>query len=516
MRIKNLLQYLEMTATRLPDRTAISDGQDGASLTFEELLDCARRIGSALCRAEATGKRVAVLMDRHPMTVAVMLGAVYAGACYVPLDGSMPTARVQHILAQSQATLMVCDRTNCAVGESYGLPVLVDEQLCGGSIDSAVLAKVRDAQIDTDPLYIIFTSGSTGTPKGVIGCHRAVIDYGEALTAALGFDEACVFGCQSPLYFDAPFKELLTTLMCGATTYLIPRRLFSFPVLLLQYLKQHQINTICWVSSALSAVAALGALESDPPKTLQTVVFGSEVFPLPHYRRWREALPQACFWQLYGPTEATGMSCYFYADRDFADGERIPIGRPLDNTGVFLLNENGEEVCPEEGKRSEQGEIYLRGSCLTLGYDHDDVRTAERFVQNPLQRAYPETVYRTGDMAYYNERGELVFWGRKDGQFKRMGHRVEPGEIEAAALRCDGVMRAACGVRASDTDFVLFYTGEFNDTVVMQALRQYLPRPLLPRAVRHLDELPLTDNGKIDRRALSRLAEEDELWNEKS
>ena len=131
-------------------------------------------------------------------------------------------------------------------------------------------------------MYIIFTSGSTGNPKGVVGCHRAVIDYAEALTGALGFDESCVFGCQSPLYFDAPFKELLTTLKCGATTCLVPCRLFSFPLLLLGYLRENRVNTVCWVSSALSAVAMLGALEIAPPTTLRQIVFGSEVFPLPH------------------------------------------------------------------------------------------------------------------------------------------------------------------------------------------------------------------------------------------
>ena len=509
MRIKNILQYLEMTAAHLPDRIAISDGGDGASLTFSALLAHAQRMGCGLCRAGATGKRVAILMDRHPMTIAAMLGAVYAGACYVPLDPSMPNARVQDILTQCRASLLICDATNCATGKTYGLPVWTDEQLCDEPVDEQLLLGVRQAQIDTDPLYIIFTSGSTGAPKGVIGCHRAVIDYGEALTSALGFDQACVFGCQSPLYFDAPLKELLTTLMYGATTYLIPRRLFSFPILLLRYLNENGINTVCWVSSALSSVSALGALESEPPRTLHTVVFGSEVLPLPHYRRWREALPSARFWQLYGPTEATGMSCYFCADRDFNDGERIPIGRPLDNTGLFLLDEDGVPVMAQEGRSSKQGEIYLRGSCLTLGYDHDDVRTRERFVQNPLQKAYAETVYRTGDLAYYNERGELVFVGRRDAQLKRMGYRIEPGEIEATAMRCPLVTGAACGVCASGEDVVLFYTGACDDKQVMQTLKDYLPRALLPRAVRYIDALPLTENGKIDRGALSRFARED-------
>lgn len=507
--MKNVLQYLESTAARLPDKVAVSDGVGGESLTFAALLDVARRIGSVLCRAGMTGKRVAILTERHPYAVALMLGAVYAGAVCVPLDASMPRLRMLQILERSAASLVIFDQQNRAVAQELGVVGQCCEELFEGEIDEVVIDAVRSVQTSTDPLYIIFTSGSTGEPKGVVGCHRAVIDYAEALAGALGFDEDCVFGCQSPLYFDAPLKELLTTLKCGATTVLIPRRLFSFPIPLLAYLRDNKINTVCWVSSALSAVAVLGALEIDPPTTLRRVVFGSEVFPLPHFRAWRAALPSAQFWQLYGPTEATGMSCYFQVDRDFEDGERIPIGRPFDNTGLFLLSENSGRVVPVAGERSQQGEICIYGDCLTLGYDHDPERTAESFVQNPLHSAYPERVYRTGDAAYYNERGELIFVGRRDGQIKRMGHRVEIGEIEAAAMRCKGVTGAACAMRPSDADIVLFYTGEAAEQQLTETLREYLPRYMLPRAVRRIDALPHTPNGKIDRRALAATAWED-------
>lgn len=510
MRIKNILQYLEATVARLPDKIAVSDGADGQSLTFAALLDAARRVGSVLCRDGMTGKRVALLTERHPYAVALMLGAVYAGAVYVPLDASMPRQRVEYILSHSDVSLLIFDGKNRAAAQELNMPVRHCDELLGAEIDADALQTVREAQMSTDPLYIIFTSGSTGTPKGVVGCHRAVIDYAEALTGALGFDEHCVFGCQSPLYFDAPLKELLTTLKCGATTYLIPRRLFSFPMLLLAYLRENGVNTVCWVSSALSAVAALGALAHDAPTTLERVVFGSEVFPLPHFRAWREALPHAQFWQLYGPTEATGMSCYYKVDRDFEDGERIPIGRPFDNTGLFLLGEDGNAIMPVEGERSEQGEICLYGDCLTLGYDNDPERTAECFVQHPLHTAYPERVYRTGDAAYYNERGELIFVGRRDGQIKRMGHRVEIGEIEAAAMRCKTVTGAACAVRPSDADMVLFYTGSADECEVMDTLREHLPRYMMPRVAYRMDTLPHTPNGKIDRRALAASAWKDE------
>lgn len=494
--MKNVLEYLEYTAARLPDKIALTDGVDGASLTFSTLLDHARRAGSELCRTGVTGKRVAVLMERHPGAVAAMMGVAYAGACCVPLDATMPRERISYILEKSSVAAIVCDKACAALAASFGLPWLDAELLFAAQADDACLAAVRKKQSSEDELYIIFTSGSTGVPKGVVGCHRAVIDYAEALTAALGFGEDCVFGCQSPLYFDAPLKELLTMMKRGATVCLVPRPLFSFPVPLLRYLNDNRVNTICWVSSALSSVAALGGLEAEKPSALRTVVFGSEVFPLPHFRMWREVLPEADFWQLYGPTEATGMSCYFKVDRDFADGERIPIGRPFDGTGLLLIDENGEA--------SDEGEICLYGDCLTLGYDNDEARTAEAFVMLRCEDGVTRRVYRTGDIACRNERGELEFLGRRDGQIKRMGHRIELGEIEAAALRCQGVHAAACVVSGRDEELVLYITGDADEADVERALREYLPRYMQPRRCCRGAALPHTENGKIDRRALAK------------
>ena len=501
MKVKNILQYLEHTAAQCPDKVAITCGGEDVGLTFAALSDAARRIGSALCRRGLTSRRVALLMDRRPSAVAAMLGAVYAGACYVPLDTAMPPARLSYILSHSSVAAVVTDRACEAVARGLGLPTLSYEALVTEPVDGQALDAVRSAQAPEDETYIIFTSGSTGRPKGVVGCHRAVIDYAEALTGALGLGEDCVFGCQSPLYFDAPFKELLTTLKCGATTVLIEKRLFSFPVLLLRFLNENKINTVCWVSSALSSVAVLGALDAVSPTTLRTVVFGSEVLPPMHLRAWQNALPKARFWQLYGPTEATGMSCFFAVDRTFSDSERIPIGRPFEGTGLLLLDENDAPA--------SEGEIVLFGDCLTLGYDHDPERTAAAFTPYRFADGHVETVYRTGDLARYNERGELIFLGRRDGQIKRMGHRIEVGELEAVALRLDGVARAVALTRAEDADLVLVYTGNAAEREVLDAIRAELPRYFLPRLCRRLEVIPLTDNGKIDRQAIWRMLMEE-------
>ena len=295
----------------------------------------------------------------------------------------------------------------------------------------------------------------------------------------------------------------MPTIKYGATAYLIPKQLFMFPTKLCDYLNEHKINTVCWVVSALTMISSLGVLESNPPKYLTTVCFGSEVFPKVQYALWRAALPEARFFNLYGPTEATGMSCYWAADRELAADEPIPIGRPFDNTRILLINEKGQRA--EVG---EVGEIYISGTCVTLGYYNNPEKTAEAFVQNPLQSAYPETVYRTGDLGKYNDHMELVFVSRKDSQIKHMGHRIELGEIEAAAATVQGVGRVCCVYPADQKKIVMYYVGGIEPTPLTKELRLLLPRYMLPAAVHKLDTMPLTVNGKLDRRLLLEKATE--------
>ena len=493
---KNILTYLENTAARLPEKLAFSTGKEG--MTFSEVQRGAAAIGSFLAGRGYYGEPIVIFMDKHPRTVTSFFGVIYAGCFYVCLDEKMPEARMRAILENVSPRAILCDKKNQKAAEALGVgQVFLYDEIVNTEIDPAALLSVRKRQCDTDPIYVVFTSGSTGMPKGVVACHRSVIDYTDALSEALGFSEDTVFANQTPLYFDAPLKELMPTLKFGATTYFVPKMLFSFPVRLIEYLNEYRINTVCWVVSAFVQISSLGALDTMKPQYLTKVAFGSEVFPRKQYELWREALPDAQFYNLYGPTEATGMSCYWCADRALLDEEPIPVGIPFDNTDVLLLTEEGKRAA--EG---EAGEICLRGTCVTLGYYNNPEKTGEAFVQNPLNKAYPELIYRTGDIGKYNEYGELVFVCRKDSQIKHMGHRIELGEIEAAALRSDGVSRACCLYDAEGKRIALFWVGGGNAEAMQKNLAQYLPRYMMPAVLRPLDAMPLTDNGKIDRRTL--------------
>ncbi len=498
----NILQYLEATAPKLPRKIAYSDGTD--SITFDRLLRSARSVGSALLRAGYRGAPVAILMEKHPSVPAAFFGAVYAGCYYVPLDSSMPTHRMEVILEQVGARVIIVDQKNEKNAEAlrFDGEILRYGKLEAQSEDDVALASVRETQLDIDPIYIVFTSGSTGIPKGVSACHRSVIDYVEALSDTLGFSEESVFANQTPLFFDAPLKELMPVIKFGATAYFVPKTLFMFPMKLVDFLNEHRINTVCWVVSALTMISSTGTLEKNPPKYLKTVAFGSEVFPLPQYRLWREALPDAVFYNLYGPTEATGMSCWWRADRELEQDEPIPIGKPFPNTGLMLIREDGTEA-----GAGETGEIYLRGTCVTLGYFRNAEKTAEAFVQNPLHRNYPEAVYRTGDIGRFNSHGELVFVSRRDAQIKHMGHRIELGEIEAAAAQAEGIRRACCVYDSEKKRIVLFYEGELDALGLLTFLKGYLPRYMIPAVCCEMERLPFTPNGKIDRKYLQKKAE---------
>ena len=494
----NILEYLEATAPRLPQKLAYSDGS--YNMTFSELFQSAKGLGSALRQRGYTKEPIAILMAKHPKEIAAFYGCVYAGCFYVPLDPDMPARRIEVILESVGARAMIVDAKGEKLlsGISFGGEVLRYDSLAAEAVNEPLLAEVRRGQIDTDPIYIVFTSGSTGIPKGVVACHRSVIDYVETLCDALGFSEDTVFANQTPLFFDAPLKELMPVIKFGATAYLVPKQLFMFPMKLCDFLNEHRVNTVCWVVSALNMISSLGVLEKNPPRYLTTVAFGSEVFPIRQYELWRKALPAATFFNLYGPTEATGMSCYWRADRELDQGEPIPVGRPFRNTDLMLVTEDGKRA--GEG---ETGEIYLRGTCVTLGYFNNAEKTAEAFVQNPLQQNYPETVYRTGDLAYYNKHGELVFVSRKDAQIKHMGHRIELGEIEAAAGICDGILRACCVYDSENKRIILYYTGNKTGEELTAFLRAYLPRYMLPALCERLEDMPLTPNGKLDRKGLA-------------
>lgn len=493
----NLLGYLEETIKTHADKTAFA-GENG-SMTFGSIYEQARRIGSFLAEKEVRRKPVIVYMQKSPEEITAFLGVLYAGGYYVPVDKEMPEERRKNIFRMMPDAWCICEKDTKETGH-----VLEYQRLCRAEEKPGLLTAIREQHVDTDPAYTVFTSGSTGVPKGVVANHRSVIDYIEQLSEILHISGDTVFGNQAPFYVDACLKEIYPTLKYGAKTVLIPRKKFRFPVELVNFLNEQKINTICWVTPALTMISALNTFEAVKPGYLRTIAFGSEVFQTAQFRIWAENVP-AEYINLYGPTECTGMSAYYRVSREIGEDEVIPIGRAFPNTGIFLLGEkeNGEYLISPENEE-EQGEIIIRGTCVTMGYYADREKSSTVFVQNPLQKHYPEMVYRTGDIGRY-QNGELVFVSRKDNQIKHMGHRIELGEIETVTGRIENVFSCACIYSEKDRKIVLYYTGLLQPGELKKKLKEKLPSYMLPSGIYRLEELPLTLNGKTDRKRLKEL-----------
>lgn len=497
---RNVLEYLEESMERVPDKIAFAD--DVQQLSFRDFGERAKRTGTYLAARGLFRKPVIVYMERTPDLVAAFFGAVYSGCCYAPIDAEMPRRRIKLILQNTQAEYMICDAKTAEDAKrlNFGGTVILYEQCQKTETDEAVLADIRRKTIDLDPVYIFYTSGSTGVPKGVVGHHRGIINYIEQLSEALGFDESFVFANQTPLFWDASMKEIFATLKCGATTWITPIELFLFPVKLVEYLNERRINAINWVASALTMVSAFGTFDVVKPEYLKLVTFCGEVFPAKQFNIWKRELPEARFYNLYGPTEATGVSTYYCADRLFEENEAIPIGKAFANTEILLLDGQGNEV-PE----GETGEMCIRGSGVTLGYFGALERAGEVFTQNPANPYYFDPIYHTGDMARRNDQGDLVFAGRRDHQIKHMGHRIELGEIDAELNAIDNVNAGCCIYVKEREKLVIYYVGDIEKGALVGKLKERLPRYMLPNAVVPLDKMPLTVSGKMDRMELQRM-----------
>ena len=490
----NVMAYLDETVKRLPDKIAFANESEG--FTFKEVYEHSRSIGTFFHNQNYYRRPVVVFMDKHPKTIMAFFGVITAGCYYVPIDEEMPQSRVDLILENCKPEWLICDAHTAEKAKEFAYQgnICLYDEIASTPVNDEALAEIRYKALDVDPIYIVFTSGSTGVPKGVVACHRSVIDYIEQLSETLGFHEGTVFANQTPLYFDACLKELYPTLKFGATTYIVPKSLFMFPVKLVEFLNEHKVNTICWVVSALTMISAFGTFKLVKPEYLKTIAFGSEVFPMKQFRIWREVLPEASFTNLYGPTEGTGMCCFYHVERELSDTEPIPIGQPFKNTEILLLN--------DENQLDKEGEICIRGTSVTLGYYNNPEKTNEAFVQNPLNTAYPEIIYRTGDIGKYNEHGELVFVSRKDYQIKHMGHRIELGEIEANVNMLDAIKLCGCIYDNEKGKIVLYYVGDVDAKSLVAELKNKLPRYMIPNYVEQLEQMPFTANGKINRVAL--------------
>lgn len=512
--IHNILELLERSAERFPDRPAFGDPEK--DISFRELVRKARAAGELLAADVPSESPVAFYLEKSVDAVIAMFGAVYAGGFYSFIDVRQPAARAQKVLDVLEPAVLITDEENAEKAEELsfgGRRILLKDLLeqAGRTLSgqkeplpplSPVLARIRSTMTDTAPLYVNFTSGSTGTPKGVAVCHRSVIEFIAHFAPLFQVTEEDIFGNQAPFDFDVSVKDIYSGLYTGAKVQIIPREYFTNPTQLMDYLCEKKTTVLIWAVSAMCFVSIMNALDYRIPETVRAVGFSGEVMPIKQLKVWKKYLPDAMYVNLYGPTEITCNCTYYVLDpgKEYGLEEVIPAGTAFENEKVFLLDEENQEVDPSD--LSGEGEICVGGTCVALGYYRDPERTAAAFVQNPLNDRYPERIYRTGDIGRYDADGNLVYVSRKDFQIKHLGHRIELGEVEADTMARDGVSRACCIYDAKKKRLILFYTGERDKKNLEKELREILPPFMVPNKTIRLEEMPLNKNGKIDRHAL--------------
>lgn len=503
--MKNILEYLENTAGRKKDEIAVDDGS--RCLTWGELKDASRKMGSVLADSLTPGQPAVVLAEKSAVTLASMLGIVYAGGFYVPVHPEQPSGRICKILDTLKTEVVITEKEHLGLLKECGYRgriILMEEALQGG-INCEKLLEIRRNSRETDLLYGIFTSGSTGIPKCVVVSHKSVIRFIDHFVKIFGITEDDRIGNQAPFDFDVSVKDIYSSMATGAALVLIPRELFAMPPRLLDYLCRKKITTLIWAVSALCLISALKGLKYKVPETVRKVMFSGESMPVSQLRIWREALPDAKFVNLYGPTEITCNCTYYKVEKDFQDQDRLPIGRALPGRKVFLTDENQNEIVIP----GKIGEICVAGESLSDGYYNQPEQTEEKFVTYLCE----QRTYRTGDEGYYGTDGELYFAGRKDFQIKHMGRRIELEEIENALSGIPGVDSSICVFDRDRNRIIGFYKGKPASGDVRRALKEKLPPYMVPNRLLQAEDIPLNKNGKKDRAYFMRkISEETEEW----
>lgn len=505
MRI-NVFSYLEESASRFPEKVALAD--DKTRITFKEWLDYSLSIGTKIYQ-ECNGccrKPILVFVDRKVEGLVGFMGVMASGNFYVPIDNKMPPARIKLIvdILDPVAAITVTSKDKSALEEiGYEGKVLNYSDAIRFESDKDSLEDVRSGLIDLDPVYSIFTSGSTGVPKGVIISHRGMIDLAEWLVDTLEVTEKDTLGNQTPFYFDGSVKDIALGLKTGATIYVIGKKYFSFPKLLVDLLNNNEITCLLWATSAITLIGNSRILNERKLEHVRLVTFAGEAMPAKQLNQWIDNLPAARFFNLYGPTEITVDCTYYEVKHKFPDDTFIPIGKACRNMEVIVLNEDNKPVVGDEC-----GELCVRGSGVAMGYFGNKEKTLEVFVQNPLNPYYNDIIYRTGDIVKYGEGGNLIFVSRKDFQIKHKGNRIEMGEIEVAVNSIPDVTNAACIFDHPNDKIVLYYTtsdGQARD--IINLVRDKIPVYMFPDHVCLLKEMPYNLNGKIDRLELKNIYE---------
>ena len=502
-------EHVARHAALTPQAEAVTDGS--GRFSYRELDASADRVAQQL-RAHGVGPDAMVLvsMKRSVWALVAMIGVLRAGATVVPLEVRTPAVRRAQIIEGCRPRAVLCDGGNLAALQADeglgGLAVVflvVDASLEGPPSSEGEVA-APEPQGSPDALaYVLYTSGSTGRPKGVMLSHRNIDAYAEWAVHRVGITAADRVLSTAPFYFDMSLFDIFCALRAGAALCIATERALLFPKKLLEFSEAEAVTVWKGVSSLLRYLCRTGALSPDRIPSMRVVLFGGEELPAKYLQAWMATFPDKVFFNFFGPTEATGASLYHRLREPPATAdERVPIGIPRENTELYLLDEELQQVAP-----GEVGEIAVSGVCVSHGYLGDPQRTARVFRDDPFRPG--QRMYLTGDLGRCLPDGTHIFLGRTDNQVKFMGYRLELSDIENALTAIDGVSEAGVLLgppgKAGVEELVAYVvlTGVTRVADARAGLKGRLPFYMLPRVLRPIDRLPRSERGKLDRQALA-------------
>lgn len=495
----HLLDYFEETVERKSGSIAVIHNDQ--NICFADLRSKAEKFGSCLLKItnDCVNTPIAVFLPKEINAVVADLGIMCSSNPFMNLDVKTPKERIMNIFELVKPAAVVTSKKFSKSLSDVTVPVVMIDELDWDTItvDAALLKSRRESLIDTDPFCLINTSGSTGTPKGVVLNHRSFFDFITVSNERFGFNGSEIIGSLSPIVFDIYDFELCMLMCNGSQLVLFDAMLAAFPARLLGKMADNHVSFIFWVPSIMVNIANMELLDKIALPDLKLVWFAGEVFPTKQFLVWYDKLPNTTFANLYGPIEITLDCTYYVVDKRPVESEPLPIGIPYRNTDILLLNDDNKKCAV-----GEEGELCVRGTSLAMGYYNNPEKTAAAFTQNPLNTAYPETIYRTGDMAYMREDGNIMFKGRKDSLIKHMGYRIELGEIEHVIENDLKLVKYCCAVyQYAKKEIVLYYQNdeELTEKDFRTALSKSFPAYMIPTVYVKMDELPRNTNGKIDR-----------------
>lgn len=527
-----LQNLLTNSAERFPERIAVRF--NGDSMTYKQLDRLSDQLALVLQEnGVKRGERVGIYVEKSFASLIGIFAIMKASGVYVPLDPNAPAPRLAYITRNCDIQVLLTSTKKLSgvvdiISEDTPLRVVIltDKDMevpdtfpasvhiiNWSSVLNSDAGRLRRIEtIETDLAYILYTSGSTGEPKGVMISHRTILTFINWCTDTFQITPEDRVTSHAPLHFDLSTFDIYVTIKAGATVILVPEKLSIFPVRLVRLLQDEEVTVTYLVPSILSLMVNYGRLVDHDLSKLRLILFAGEVFPIKYLRELVSVLPDPEYYNLYGPTETNVCTYYKVQERDLGPEQTqpVPIGKACENMGILVVRDDGDLVT----ETGQQGELWVRGSCVAQGYWGDKDKTSKSFIFNPFQENYTEIIYRTGDIVtLHKDRINWLYIGRRDHMIKSRGYRIELGDIESTLYSHKDVKEVtviAVPDELIGNRIIAFVVPLERKKLSIKALETYLaqklPRYMIPENIEFRKELPKTSTGKINRPLLTQIA----------